>query len=157
MISLVNKLKIQNSLIKSNSLCFLSQRSKYLIETDELYDLIQTEQKESSRNYHLNVKLPYPVKFTDGSAKFDKRKSTLIVTLPVCKPDDNPCLKQSMSIEENYDGHEASAISACNQHETANENDDDDHDNSECFHEDNSTLSIISDNSIVIVNRKKEK
>jgi dynein assembly factor 2 len=117
---------------------------------------IQTEQKESSRNYHLNVKLPYPVKFTDGSATFDKRKSTLIVTLPVCKPDDNPCLKQSMSIEENYDGHEASAISACNQHETANENDDDDHDNSECFHEDNSTLSISSDNSIVIVNRKKD-
>ena len=46
MISLVNKLKIQNSLIKSNSLCFLSQRSKYLIETDELFDLIQTEQKD---------------------------------------------------------------------------------------------------------------
>ena len=108
----------------------------------------QTDQNKDLRNYHLNVNLPYPVMFTDGSAKFDKDKSTLIVTLPVCKPEHKSCFKQPMPRDiETSDPNEQKARKSV---------DDGDNDNFDYNFEDNSTFSISSDNSIVIVNNKKD-
>jgi len=41
--------------------------------------------KSEKPAYSLDLKLPYPVNDEDGSAKFDKGKKSLIVTLPVVK------------------------------------------------------------------------
>ena len=52
-------------------------------------DIFETKlelKSEKPAKYELNITLPYPVNEDNGSAKFDKCKNKLIVTLPV-KPD----------------------------------------------------------------------
>jgi len=49
--------------------------------------LVLTSVSNSKAHYYLNIKLPYPVLFDDGTAKFDKSAATLTVTIPVCRPE----------------------------------------------------------------------
>lgn len=53
------------------------------LDVSEKNLLLKTTDKSVATKYHLDLALPYPVSSKNGSAKFDKKQSKLIVTLPV--------------------------------------------------------------------------
>merc|ERR1712043_152025 len=55
----------------------------------DIFERRLTLQYSKTAKYKLDLKLPFPVDENDGSAKFDKQKKTLVITLPVI-PDKNP-------------------------------------------------------------------
>lgn len=61
----------------------------------DIFERKLTLQSESPAAYMLDINLPFPVNEDDGSAKFDKSKKTLTVTLPVL-PDKTPELPFSL-------------------------------------------------------------
>uniref|UniRef100_A0A7S1GDH3 PIH1D1/2/3 CS-like domain-containing protein n=1 Tax=Bicosoecida sp. CB-2014 TaxID=1486930 RepID=A0A7S1GDH3_9STRA len=73
----------------SNSCNFIVVKIKFPGEKlrDIDLDVTQTRIKAQSPTHFLSTYLPYPVKHKDGSAKFDARNSTLVVTLPIIRED----------------------------------------------------------------------
>ena len=62
---------------------------------------------ETPAAYHLDIALPYPVEEEKGSARFDKTKKKLIVTLPVLPPENNSAvsipIEDQTSVSSNVD------------------------------------------------------
>ena len=56
--------------------------SEIILDVSEKKLLIAPSTK-SKQNYHLELTLPYPVDQRKGNAKFDRKKETMVVTLPV--------------------------------------------------------------------------
>merc|ERR1740130_2251218 len=62
-------------------------RSARHVQLDVSDDRLVLHEEKSKSKYHLDLPMPYPVFGQKGTAKFDKGKRTLTVTVPVRAPE----------------------------------------------------------------------
>lgn len=70
--------------------------------------------------YHLNLKLPYPVLNEEGSARFDKEKHVLTITIPVCRPEIVICHSDHPDHPDNTEEDDANCKVGCDELEKNN-------------------------------------
>lgn len=96
---------IPSHLVVEINLPLLSSTNDCVLDVQEkVLSLIS----ETPAKYKLNIPLPYPVNDDCGSAKFDKSKSKLIVTLPVIRKNLTSAKNSSLKVDSGVESEEYS-------------------------------------------------